>query len=184
MRFKLLGLALLLVGLGLVGSGLASATQAQPSGMVLIPTGEFLMGDTFKEGGDDEWPLHTVSVSAFYMDKYEVTKKLWDEVASWAAEHGYDIWSGSVAAKGANHPVIYVTWYQAVKWANARSEKEGLTPCYYTDSTQATVYRTGMVDVPIDRRSEVDFVWVSVADGGRVGEGGARRLCGASFPVV
>jgi formylglycine-generating enzyme required for sulfatase activity len=30
-----------------------------------------------------------------------------------------------------------------VKWCNARSEKEGLTPVYYTDATQTTVYRSG-----------------------------------------
>ncbi|MBN1268254.1 MAG: SUMF1/EgtB/PvdO family nonheme iron enzyme [Kiritimatiellae bacterium] len=30
---------------------------------------------------------------------------------------------------------------------NARSEKNGLTPCYYTDAGFTTVYRTGAVDV-------------------------------------
>lgn len=48
----------------------------------------------------------------------------------------------------ADHPVYNVSWYEAVKWANARSEKEGLTPAYYTDGSQATVYRTGSVNVP------------------------------------
>jgi len=28
------------------------------------------------------------------------------------------------------HPVQTINWYDAVKWCNARSEKEGLTPCY------------------------------------------------------
>ncbi len=41
--------------------------------MVLIPAGEFEMGDAFNEGGDDERPIHTVYLDAFYMDKYEVT---------------------------------------------------------------------------------------------------------------
>jgi formylglycine-generating enzyme required for sulfatase activity len=51
---------------------------------------------------------------------------------------------------GPGHPATHVTWHEAVKWANARSEKEGLTPCYYTDSSQRAVYRTGGVDVPTD----------------------------------
>ena len=38
------------------------------------------MGNTFSEGDSDELPLHTVYVSAFWMDKYEVTKALWDDV--------------------------------------------------------------------------------------------------------
>ena len=48
-----------------------------PSGMALIPAGSFTMGDTFNEGQSSELPLHTVYVSAFYMDKYDVTLTLW-----------------------------------------------------------------------------------------------------------
>ena len=40
-----------------------------------------------------------------------------------------------------------MSWYDAVKWCNARSQKEGLTPCYYTDAAQTTVYRTGSTDL-------------------------------------
>ena len=123
-------------------------TGAEPSaGMALIPAGSFQMGDSFNEGDSDELPVHTVTVSAFYMDKYEVTKALWDEVAEWAAANGYDIGpeDGSTdrsdgSGKADEHPVTYVSWYEAVKWANARSEKEGLTPCYTVDGN---VYRTG-----------------------------------------
>jgi len=41
--------------------------------MVLIPGGEFEMGDAFNEGNSDERPVHTVYVSSFYMDEHEVT---------------------------------------------------------------------------------------------------------------
>jgi len=111
-----------------------------PPGMVLIPAGSFQMGDSFGEGDSDERPVHTVFVSAFYMDKYEVTKTLWDEVANWAASHSYDIKPGDGDGKAADHPVYNVSWYEAVKWANARSEKEGLAPCY---TVGGNVYRTG-----------------------------------------
>ncbi len=33
-----------------------------------------------------------------------------------------------------------------VKWCNARSEKDGLTPCY---TVSAVVYRTGSSDVAV-----------------------------------
>ena len=40
--------------------------------MVLIPAGQFVMGDD--KGEDDEKPAHRVAVSAFYMDVTEVTQ--------------------------------------------------------------------------------------------------------------
>jgi formylglycine-generating enzyme required for sulfatase activity len=48
---------------------------------------------------------------------------------------------------GTNMPVTNVSWYDVVKWLNARSEKEGRTAVYYTDATKAVVYRTGQIDV-------------------------------------
>lgn len=154
MKAKGMAVGLLVLGLlffGTVGPGPAvAATQEQPAppeGMVLIPAGSFLMGDSFGEGWYDELPVHEVYVSAFYMDKYEVTKALWDEVASWAQDNGYDIKPYYASGKAPDHPAYAVSWFNAVKWANARSEKEGLTPVFYTNETLSTVYRTGWVNV-------------------------------------
>jgi formylglycine-generating enzyme len=110
--------------------------------MVLIPAGSFEMGNQMdpNEGSDNELPVHTVYVSAFYMDKYEVSKALWDEVADWAVASGYDINAASASGNASNHPAYDVTWYEAVKWCNARSQKEGLTPCY---TVLGSVYKTG-----------------------------------------
>jgi formylglycine-generating enzyme required for sulfatase activity len=44
--------------------------------MALIPAGSFAMGDTL-DGESDALPVHTIYVSAFYMDKYDVTLALW-----------------------------------------------------------------------------------------------------------
>jgi formylglycine-generating enzyme required for sulfatase activity len=110
-----------------------------PSGMVLIPAGSFTMGDTFQEGYTKELPTHTVQVSAFYMDQYDVTKGMWDDVYQWATNHGYSF-NGPGSGKAADHPVQMVNWYDCVKWCNARSEKAGLTPVYYTDEALTQVY--------------------------------------------
>jgi formylglycine-generating enzyme required for sulfatase activity len=78
-------------------------------------------------------------VENFYMAKTEVTWSEFLTVRTWATANGYDI--GSVGAgSGPNRPVTNVTWYQALKWCNARSEKEGLRPVYKVGSA---VYRTG-----------------------------------------
>ncbi len=123
--------------------------QAPVVGMAYIPAGPFQMGDTFNEASPGERPVHTVQVSAFYMDKYEVTKGLWDEVYSWALTHGYRF-DNAGEGKAANHPVHSIDWYDTVKWCNARSEKEGRAPAYYTSAAQGSVYRSGQVNVQND----------------------------------
>ena len=105
----------------------------------LIPAGSFQMGDAFSEGEGNERPVHTVNLSDFYMAKHETTKEQWDSVRVWGLNNGYtDLASGG--GKGANHPVHSVTWYDIVKWCNARSQKDGLTPCY---TVGEAVFKTG-----------------------------------------
>ena len=106
--------------------------------MAFIPAGDFVMGDTFGDGGSEELPLHTVYISAFYLDKYEVTRALWDEVLTWATTNGYSFGSPGLG-KATNHPVHSINWYDAIAWCNARSEREGLTPCY--TNANGTVYK-------------------------------------------
>ena len=118
-----------------------------PSGMALVPAGSFAMGDTFGEGSSYELPVHTVYVSAFYMDQNDVSLTQWQQVHNWATNHGY-VFEYVGQGKAANHPVQELNWYDCVKWCNARSEMEGRTPAYYTNAAQTTVYRSGVVILP------------------------------------
>ena len=121
-------------------------TPAPPPGMVYIPAGVFQMGDSFYEGNTNEQPLHNVNVSAFFVDRTEVSRELWISVYSWALAHGYNF-DNTGLYRASGHPVQTINWYDAVKWCNARAEKEGLVPCYYSDSAQTVVCRGGETDI-------------------------------------
>jgi formylglycine-generating enzyme required for sulfatase activity len=168
----LLGLILLVPSVVTADDSGTLPPAPSPAEMVLIPAGSFQMGNSLSEGWADELPLHTVMVSAFYMDTYAVTKALWDEVASWAQANGYDIGPGRAQGKGPDHPVTDVTWYEAVKWANARSEREGLEPCY---TLSGIVYRTEESDTPDCNwsangyRLPTEAEWEKAARGGVAG---------------
>ena len=104
-----------------------------PQGMVQIPAG------TNSSTDPDFGAYSLTNASLFYMDETEVTKVQWDSVYNWALTNGYSFdYVGS--GKATNHPVQTVNWYDTVKWCNARSQKEGRTPCY---TTNGVVYKTG-----------------------------------------
>ncbi|MDB6057480.1 MAG: hypothetical protein JWO95_1324 [Verrucomicrobiales bacterium] len=115
--------------------------------LALVPGGAFNMGDAQAEGLACESPVHSVGVSDFYIARHEVSKAVWDDVMQWATNHGYNFDNRGVASQ-ATDPVQQVSWFDAVKWCNARSEKEGMSPAYFTDTTFSTVYRGGQVNIP------------------------------------
>jgi len=112
-----------------------------PAGMALIPAGVFTMGDTL-DGEHDAVPVTNVTVSAFYMDVNLVSYSQWQTVYFYATNNGYGF-NNAGAGKAENHPVQTVDWYDCVKWCNARSQQEGLSPVYYTDAELTQVYNNG-----------------------------------------
>lgn len=106
--------------------------------MAYVPAG-FSAGSYGSHGSGTQ-----VFSSGFYMDKTEISKGTWDTVMAWAVANGYTFDNTGVGT-AANHPVVGVSWYDVVKWCNARSEMEGLAPVYFTNASRTTVYRTGQV---------------------------------------
>ena len=120
----------------------------------------------------------TVTLSDFYIGKYELTQKEYKEVMqgqtvtvdgieyTLAAEPSYctansteyalDI--ASLGEKQENRPVENVTWYDAVYYCNARSEQEDLT-CAYTITVQTV--KDGHI-------TEADVTFVDNANGYRL----------------
>lgn len=96
---------------------------------VLIEGGTFQMGSPETEAwrSADE-TQHTVTVSGFYMSKYELTQKEYEEITG----------NNPSNFSGENLPVENVSWLDAVAFCNARSEKEGLTPAYTIDGQKVS----------------------------------------------
>lgn len=146
---SLLGLAPPVAGVAVPVHYRVLCTGSCNPSMVYIPAGSFGMGDAFGDGGSEELPVHSVRVRAFLIGRTEVTKALWDEVHGWAVTNDYGF-AMAGSGKAPDHPVQYIEWYDMVKWCNACSEREGLTPCYATDAGKATVYKAGRLDVQND----------------------------------
>ena len=112
--------------------------------LISVPaTAGYPMGwDEYISGHEE--PVHTVALNAFRIGKYEVTYALWMVVKTWADANGYIINDG-VMGDGSDrtdqHPVTDIHWKDCIAWCNAYSEKEGLTPVYYTSSAQTALYK-------------------------------------------
>jgi formylglycine-generating enzyme required for sulfatase activity len=107
---------------------------------VKIPEGVYQMGAPWETDGH----VHLAKVSAFFMAETEVTWGEWKVVYDWALQHGYEF-KNPGAGSYKDRPVYEVSWFDAVKWCNAKSEMAGRKPCYYSENTfqPETVYRSG-----------------------------------------
>jgi formylglycine-generating enzyme required for sulfatase activity len=89
---------------------------------VSVRAGTFAMGSGAEE--KDEGPEHKVTLTKpFYISRWEVTQAEYEEVMGINPSH----------FKGKSLPVETVTWYDAIEYCNARSEKEGLEAVYAID---------------------------------------------------
>ena len=135
-----------------------------PKGMVLIPVGEFQMGndaqralnneqpvrrqvrtaeDVFalihdtQRAANNEQPVHTVYLNAFFMDEHEVTNFEYQQFVranpSWQKDkiderfHNGNYlkdWTKNAYPSGkTRHPVVYVSWYAAMAYAQWQSKR-------------------------------------------------------------
>ncbi|MCI0691054.1 formylglycine-generating enzyme family protein [candidate division KSB1 bacterium] len=107
--------AVAILGWHLAIQGLASE-QVKPDmdEMVAIPAGYFMMGSN--DGGDNEKPVHKVYVSAFLMDKYEVTVAQYQRFIAATGHRLPENWNEQL--QNPNRPAVNVDWNDANAYAN------------------------------------------------------------------
>ncbi len=88
--------------------------------MVYIPAGSFRMGDIQGAGNKDELPVHNVQLDAFEMSAYEITQGQYKKLKKLTFSAFDEI----------DHPIDHVSWYDAAKFCNLLSIKNGLDKCY------------------------------------------------------
>lgn len=96
--------------------------------MLFVEGGTFQMGDTSGDGYRNEKPVHTVTISDFYVSRYLVTQK------EWAALMG----SNPSNFNGDNLPVESVSWLDAVSFCNKLSYVTGHQLCYVISGANVT----------------------------------------------
>ncbi|MBQ4469699.1 MAG: formylglycine-generating enzyme family protein, partial [Synergistaceae bacterium] len=108
---------------------LAFVSSSFADDFVHVQGGSFLMGSPESENwrSDDELQ-HKVTLSDFFISRYEVTQSEYEALTG----------ENPSTFKGSKLPVDSVTWLEAVKFCNARSESEGMTPAYRINGDSVT----------------------------------------------
>jgi formylglycine-generating enzyme required for sulfatase activity len=110
---------MVIVGLTAIVVFAGDSPEKIPQNLVLVE------GGTFKNTQSNYYGK-SVTISSFFIGKYEVTQKEWIEVME----------TNPSRFKDDNLPVEMVNWYDSVEYCNKRSTKEGLTPYYNIDKSK------------------------------------------------
>jgi formylglycine-generating enzyme required for sulfatase activity len=132
--------------------------EFSPVSAAIFPSDTFDMGAPKENAYLQEYePYRRVKITRpFLIKQTEVTWAEWNAVRTLGPGLGYeDLAEGRNGYQGDDsglHPVTEVSWWDAVKWCNLKSQIENKTPVYYhsPDFNPANVLRTGNADIHLN----------------------------------
>ncbi|MEW6731087.1 MAG: formylglycine-generating enzyme family protein [Acidobacteriota bacterium] len=95
--------------------------------MVEIPAGHFLMGSEADKGSANEHPQHKVSVDKFLISRFEITNAQYSAFCQLTGRAMPDDprWQGNYIKDYPNHPIVNITWQDAMDYCKWLSELTG-----------------------------------------------------------
>jgi formylglycine-generating enzyme required for sulfatase activity len=113
---------------------LPACLASQEPGMAFIPGGEFQRGRTYKwadydvkwypTAHQDDTPVRTIYIDAFYMDESEVTNQQYQNFVKATGHRPPYHWiKGAIPEGKADHPVVNVSWDDAVAFCTWRNKR-------------------------------------------------------------
>ena len=139
--------------------------------MVYVEGGTFTMGATYEQGSivhKDERPAHKVTVSSFYICKYEVTQEEWETIMG----------SNPSKFKGARHPVENISWNECQDFIHKLNILTGKQFRLPTEAEWEYAARGGIkkIDYNYSGSDDLDIVaWYNVNSGSITHDVGQKK---------
>lgn len=157
-------------GILIVDVNIVSAEEAAPRpsqnsiglNLVLIPAGDFVMGSPDDESGrkPDEQQHHVTLARPFYMSACEITQDQYEEVMG----------HNPAQAKGSDHPVERVSWFDATEFCRRLSQRENAVYRLPTEAEWEYAARAGNSDAWCGYRDATrlgEHAWIATNSGGK-----------------
>ena len=110
-------------------SGSAENKNSAQSAMISVEGGALPAGSLQKE----------ILVESFSLSRSETTWGEWQAVCAFAEKYGYDL-KKTPSSAVSDYPAQGISWFETLKWCNAKSEMEGLQPVY---TKNGEIYKKG-----------------------------------------